>query len=54
MEKAWKFLYIFLFGSLVVLAVTHAKGFATSAGSLFSGFQGFGTILTGSNSKGGG
>lgn len=54
MDKFWKFLYIFLFGSLVVLAVTHSKGFAQSVGSLTSGFQGFGTILTGSNSTGGG
>jgi len=44
---------LFFIGSLVVLAVTHAKGFATSAGTLFTGVEGMGTTLTGANIKGG-
>lgn len=51
MEKWWKFIYIFLFGSLAVLIITHPKSAATVFGTLFSGFNGMGTILSGSNSK---
>lgn len=44
---------LFFMGALVVLVVTHAKGFATSAGTLFSGIQGMGSTLTGATIKGG-
>lgn len=44
---------LFFIGALFVLVVTHAKGFATSAGTLFSGVQGMGATLTGANIKGG-
>lgn len=44
---------LFFIGALVVLVVTHAKGFATSAGTLFTGIQGMGNTLTGANIKGG-
>lgn len=53
MDKFWKFLYIFLFLSIMVLIVTHAKGFATAAGTVFTGVNGLGTTLTGANIKSG-
>lgn len=52
-DKAWKIVYFFLFGSLVVLVVTHAKGAATVFGSLFTGINGLGTTLTGASIKSG-
>lgn len=53
MDKFWKFVYLFLGLSIVVLIITHAKGFATSAGTLFTGLNGLGTTLTGASIKGG-
>lgn len=44
---------LFFIGSLVVLAVTHAKGFSTAAGTVFTGVNNLGTTLTGSKIKGG-
>lgn len=44
---------LFFIGALVVLVVTHAKGFSTSAGTLFTGIQGMGSTLTGANIKAG-
>jgi hypothetical protein len=49
----WKLLTLFLLGSLVVLVVTHSKGFALSAGTLFSGVNALGTTLTGQRIKAG-
>ena len=53
MSNLWKAIYIFLFGALIVLAVTHAKGFSTAAGTLFTGIDGMGTVLTGASIKSG-
>jgi hypothetical protein len=47
MNQFWHIFTIFLLGSLVVLIVTHAKGFSTSAGTLFTGVNNLGTTLTG-------
>jgi hypothetical protein len=44
-----KIITLFFLGALVVLVVTHAPGFSQSAGTLFSGVEGMGTILTGAN-----
>lgn len=44
---------LFFIGSLIVLAVTHAKGFSTSAGTLFTGINNLGTTLTGQRIKAG-
>ncbi len=44
---------LFFLGSLVVLAVTHAKGFSTAAGTVFTGVNNLGTTLTGRGIKGG-
>jgi len=40
---------IFFIGSIIVLIVTHAPGFAQAGGTLFSGIEGMGNILTGAN-----
>ena len=48
-----RWIYVFLFGSLVVLFITHAKGAATVLGSIFSGINGLGTTLSGASIKGG-
>jgi hypothetical protein len=53
MDKITKLITIFFVGALVVLVVTHASGFSTAAGSLFTGINGLGTTLTGANIKGG-
>lgn len=50
---AFKLITLFFVGALFVLVVTHAKGFATSAGTVFTGVEGMGTILTGSKVKSG-
>lgn len=52
-DNAFKMVYLFLGLAIVVLIVTHAKGFATAAGTLFTGVNGLGTTLTGSSIKGG-
>ena len=44
---------VFFIGSLVVLAVTHAKGFSTAAGTVFTGVNNLGTTLTGQRIKAG-
>jgi hypothetical protein len=44
---------LFFLGSLVVLVVTHSKGFSRSAGTLFTGFNSLGTTLTGQRIKAG-
>lgn len=47
MHDFWKLLTLFFLGCLAVLVVTHAKGFSTSAGTLFTGVNNLGTTLTG-------
>lgn len=47
-----KIVMFFFVGALVVLVVTHPKGFSTSAGSVFSGVTGMGNVLTGQGIKG--
>jgi hypothetical protein len=46
-NQFWKLLTLFFLGCLVVLIVTHSKGFSTSAGALFTGINSLGTTLTG-------
>lgn len=47
MDKISKLITLFFLGCLLVLIVTHAKGFSTSAGTLFTGVNNLGTTLTG-------
>lgn len=44
---------LFFVGALFVLVVTHAKGFSTAAGTVFTGFNNLGTTLTGQRIKAG-
>jgi hypothetical protein len=53
MDKFWRIITLFFLGSLAVLVVTHAKGFSTSAGTLFTGVNNLGTTLTGQRIKAG-
>jgi hypothetical protein len=46
MAQFWKILTLIFVGFLFVLVITHAKGFSTVAGTLFTGVNGLGTILT--------
>jgi hypothetical protein len=52
-NKAWSVITLIFVGFLIVLIVTHAKGFSTAAGSLFTGVNQLGTTLTGANIKSG-
>lgn len=47
MDKISKLISLFFVGAIVVLIVTHSKGFATSAGSIFTGVNNLGVTLTG-------
>lgn len=53
MDKVFKLVGLFFVLSIVVLAVTHPKGFSTAAGTLFTGINSLGTTLTGQRIKGG-
>lgn len=53
MKDFWKLITLFFLGCLVVLVVTHSKGFSRSAGTLFTGFNSMGTTLTGQRIKAG-
>lgn len=52
MKDVWYIITLFLLGSLVVLVVTHPQGFATSAGTIFSGFNSWGQTLAGTHNAG--
>lgn len=48
MEKGiFGIITLFFVGTIIVLVVTHAKGFSTSAGTVFTGINNLGTTLTG-------
>ena len=51
-ESAVWIITLFLLGALGVLIVMHPKGFSTSAGTVFSGFNSWATTLSGSGYKG--
>lgn len=51
MSDFWKVLTLFFLGAIFVAVMTHAKGFATSAGTVFTGIQGLGTTLEAGNIK---
>lgn len=53
MDKATKLISLFFFLAIVVLVVTHARGFSQSAGTIFTGVNGLGTTLTGQRIKAG-
>lgn len=49
----WKVLTLFFVGAIFVAVMTHSKGFATSAGTLFTGVNTLGTTLEAGNIKAG-
>jgi hypothetical protein len=51
MNNFWKILTIFFLGSIFIAVMTHAKGFATSAGTLFTGVNSLGSTLEAGNIK---
>lgn len=51
MNDVWKILTIVFLGAIFVAVMTHAKGFATAAGTLFSGVQGIAGTLEAGNIK---
>jgi len=53
MDGISKLITFFFIGALLVLIVTHAKGFSTAAGTVFSGINGLGVTLTGQRIKAG-
>lgn len=49
----WKVLTLFFLGAIFVAVMTHAKGFSTAAGTVFTGIQGLGSTLEAGNIKAG-
>jgi uncharacterized membrane protein YhaH (DUF805 family) len=45
MHEFWKWMLILLLIFAFVAVLTHASGFATAAGSLFTGLTGIGTTI---------
>lgn len=53
MNDFWKILTLIFLGAIFVAVLTHARGFSTSAGTVFTGINGIATTLEGGNIKGG-
>lgn len=51
MNNAFKLLTLFFLGAIFVAVMTHAKGFSTAAGTLFTGLNGLGQTLEAGNIK---
>ena len=47
-ESVWWIVTLFLLGAIGVLIIMNPAGFAQAAGSIFTGFGGWGQTLTGS------
>jgi hypothetical protein len=47
----WKILTLVFLGAIFVAVMTHAKGFSTAAGTLFTGINGISTTLEAGNIK---
>jgi hypothetical protein len=45
MDDFWKILTIFFIGAIFVSVMTHASGFSSAAGTLFTGVNGMGSTL---------
>jgi hypothetical protein len=53
MNNFWKILTLFFLGAIFVAVMTHAKGFSTAAGTLFTGVNTLGGTLEAGNIKAG-
>jgi len=51
MNNFWKVLTLFFLGAIFVAVMTHAKGFSTAAGTLFTGVNSLGQTLEAGNIK---
>lgn len=51
MNKFWSVLTLIFLGAIFVAVLTHAKGFSTAAGTLFTGVSGIATTLEAGNIK---
>lgn len=51
MNKFWSVLTLIFLGAIFVAVLTHAKGFSTAAGTLFTGVNGIATTLEAGNIK---
>lgn len=49
MNNFWKVLTLFFLGAIFVAVMTHAKGFSTAAGTLFTGVNTLGKTLEAGN-----
>jgi hypothetical protein len=50
-NKFWSVLTLIFLGAIFVAVLTHAKGFSTAAGTLFTGVNGIATTLEAGNIK---
>lgn len=53
MNQFWKVLTLIFMGAIFVAVLTHAKGFATAAGTLTGGVQGIAKTLEATNTRAG-
>lgn len=53
MKNGWAILTLIFAGALFIGAITHAAGFSTAAGSVFTGVNGLAGTLEGTNIKSG-
>lgn len=47
MNRFWQLLTLFFLGAIAFAVLTHAAGFSTAAGTLFTGVNTLGTTLEG-------
>lgn len=51
MNQFWRVLTLIFLGAIFVAVMTHAKGFSTAAGTLFTGINGIAGTLEAGNIK---
>lgn len=51
MNNFWKVLTLVFLGAIFLAVMTHAKGFSTAAGTVFTGINGIASTLSGGNIK---
>lgn len=53
MNNFWKVLTLFFLGAIFVAVMTHAQGFSSAAGTVFTGLNSMGSTLEAGNIKAG-
>lgn len=53
MDKFWGLITLFFLGAIFVAVMTHATGFSSAAGTLFTGVNSMGQTLEGGSIKAG-